>query len=451
MTEQSPISDVVDGHPFTGFQLRVLLLCAAVIFMEGFDAQAVGYVAPSISKALHLSPGALGPVFSAGLFGLVVGAMLIAPLADRIGRRRVMIFSTAAFGLLSLATLLADSVTSLIAIRFLTGLGLGGAMPNAIALTSEYSPKRKNGFLVMAMFAGFSFGSAGGGIAAAWFIRDFGWTSIFVVGGVLPLLLTPVLYFALPESIRFLSLRPETQPEALRLLRRIDPNLGDVARVRPSQTEAATSAMSVKQLFADRRATGTVLLWVIFAMSLLDINLVSSWLPTALNAGGASLELAALTGSIFQLGGIIGTFAMASVIDRSRPAWLLAGAYLLGAISIGLIAVVEVGGTAILVVVALAGFGIVGGQIAANAISAMFYPTPIRSTGVGWALGVGRFGSIVGPLVGGFLLAHDVPPSRLFLFSVVPTLIAALASAALAWNYRRIEPETDIATSTAHS
>jgi AAHS family 4-hydroxybenzoate transporter-like MFS transporter len=234
-------------------------------------------------------------------------------------------------------------------------------------------------------------------------------------------------------------------------LRRIDPNLGDVARVRPSQTEAATSAMSVKQLFADRRATGTVLLWVIFAMSLLDINLVSSWLPTALNAGGASLELAALTGSIFQLGGIIGTFAMASVIDRSRPAWLLAGAYLLGAISIGLIAVVEVGGTAILVVVALAGFGIVGGQIAANAISAMFYPTPIRSTGVGWALGVGRFGSIVGPLVGGFLLAHDVPPSRLFLFSVVPTLIAALASAALAWNYRRIEPETDIVASTAHS
>jgi AAHS family 4-hydroxybenzoate transporter-like MFS transporter len=438
MTAPLRISDIVDERPYTGFQLRVLLLCAAVVFMEGFDAQAVGYVAPSISAALHLGKGALGPVFSAGLFGLVVGAMAIAPLADRLGRRRIMIVSTAAFGILSLCTLLADSVTSLIVIRFLTGLGLGGAMPNAISLTSEYSPKRRNGFLVMAMFAGFSLGSAGGGLVAASLIKDFGWTSVFVVGGVLPLLLTPVLIFALPESIRFLSLKRKTQPEAIRLLRRIDPALPDVDHLDPANSEAATSAMSVRELFSDGRAIGTVLLWVIFTMSLLDINLVSSWLPTALNAGGASLERAALTGSIFQLGGIIGTFAMGFVIDRSRPAWLLVGAYLLGAVAIGMIAITEATGTAIFIVVALSGFGIVGGQIAANAVSAMFYPTPIRSTGVGWALGVGRFGSIVGPLVGGVLLSMNVAPGRLFLFSVAPTLIAALAALGLVLSRRRL-------------
>jgi MFS transporter, AAHS family, 4-hydroxybenzoate transporter len=433
------VADVVDRRPYTAFQLRVLLLCAAVIFLEGFDAQAVGYVAPSIAKALHLAPGALGPVFSAGLFGLVVGAMFIAPLADRVGRRRIIIASTTIFGLLSLATLVADSVPTLIAVRFLTGVGLGGAMPNAIALTSEYSPHRRNGFLVMAMFAGFSLGSAGGGLVAAWFIRDFGWTSIFVVGGLLPLLLAPLLVVALPESIRFLALDPSTRPDALRLLQRIDPALADHTNLRSS---ASAPAMSVSALFADGRAVGTLLLWLVFAMSLLDINLVSSWLPTALNAGGASLERSALTLSIFQFGGIAGTFALASVVDRVRPGFLLTGAYALGAVSIGLIAGADPREASILIFAALAGFGIVGGQITANAIAAMFYPTPIRATGVGWALGVGRFGSIVGPLVGGLLLAEGVAPSRLFLFSVVPTVVAALAAAC----FTAVRPKSASAT-----
>jgi AAHS family 4-hydroxybenzoate transporter-like MFS transporter len=442
------VADVVDARPYTALQRRVLLLCAAVIFLEGFDAQAVGYVAPSIAKALHLAPGALGPVFSAGLFGLVVGAMFIAPLADRIGRRRVMIASTLVFGVLSLATLLANSVTSLLVIRFLTGVGLGGAMPNAIALTSEYSPRRRNGFLVMVMFAGFSLGSAGGGLVAAWFIRDFGWQSIFVAGGVLPLVLAPLLAAALPESIRFLALKPETRDAAIRLLRQIDPGLPSDARF---ASRGDTAAMSVGALFANGRAWGTVLLWIVFAMSLLDINLVSSWLPTALNAGGASLERSALTLSIFQFGGIVGTFALASVVDRTRPAWVLAGASVLGAVAIGLVAGADAREAGILIFAALAGFGIVGGQITANAMAAMFYPTPIRATGVGWALGVGRFGSIVGPLLGGFLLAKGVAPSQLFLFSVVPTLVAALAGACLVFARRRERPEEPAAALSAEA
>ena len=431
MSEASSVSDFVDARPFTRFQAGVVALCTAVVFVEGFDAQSIGYVAPSITRALHLAPGALGPAFGAGLLGLMLGAMFIAPFSDRIGRRGVIIGSTLAFGLLSLTTLLAHSVPELVAIRLLTGLGLGAAMPTAISLTAEYSPHRRKGLIVMVMFCGFSLGSAVGGFVAAQMIADFGWTSVFLVGGILPLLLVPILVFALPESLQYLALQKGTAGRTATLMRRIDRRFTG-AGLSASGDAAGAKAASVRELFVAGRMLPTLLLWTVFAMSLLDINLVASWLPTTLNAGGASLELAAATGAVFQLGGIAGTLLLGLTIDRMRPEQLLVGAYLLGAVCIGLIAYADARSATMLIIVAGAGFGIVGGQIAANAVSAMFYPTHIRSTGVGWALGVGRLGSIIGPTLGGFLLSLRMAPAQLFLLSVVPTLIAALACLGLA-------------------
>ena len=200
------VAEFIDQQPVGGFQIRLLLTCAAVLFLDGFDTQAIGYVAPALAKEWGLTKAALGPVFSAGLFGLMIGALVFGPLADRIGRKKIIIFSTLAFGIGTLATAFVQDVNTLLAIRFLTGLGLGGAMPNAIAMTSEFSPHRRRATMVMIMFCGFSVGAALGGLLAAALIPQFGWRSVFVVGGVAPLLLVPILALRLPESVRFLAL-----------------------------------------------------------------------------------------------------------------------------------------------------------------------------------------------------------------------------------------------------
>src|SRR5207302_8694659 len=200
------VAGFIDQQPVGGFQIKLLLACAAVLFLDGFDTTAIGFVAPSLAREWSLSKGALGPGFSAGLFGLMIGALVFGPLADRIGRKKIIIFSTLAFGLGALVTAFVQDVNTLLAIRFLTGLGLGGAMPNAVAMTSEFNPRRRRATMVMIMFCGFSVGAALGGFLAAALIPHFGWRSVFVVGGIAPLIMVPILARRLPESVRFLAL-----------------------------------------------------------------------------------------------------------------------------------------------------------------------------------------------------------------------------------------------------
>jgi AAHS family 4-hydroxybenzoate transporter-like MFS transporter len=222
-TSPVDVAEFIDRQPVGGFQIRLLLTCAAVLFLDGFDTQAIGYVAPALAKDLGLSRSVLGPVFSAGLFGLMIGALLFGPLADRVGRRKIIIFSTLAFGIGALATAFVRDLNTLLAIRFLTGLGLGGAMPNAIAMTSEFNPRRRRATMVMVMFCGFSVGAALGGLLAAAIIPYFGWRSVFVVGGVAPLLLVPILALRLPESVRFLALTGRANERVAELLGLINP------------------------------------------------------------------------------------------------------------------------------------------------------------------------------------------------------------------------------------
>ena len=423
---------LIDQQKVGWFQIRVATLCAAVVFMDGFDAQAIGYVAPTLSKAWNLKPGELGPVFSAGLFGLMLGALAFSPLADRIGRKPVILVCTVWFGIASLLTVTAESTTTLLMWRFITGLGLGGAMPNPIALTCEYAPQRSRATMIMVMFIGFSLGSAVGGAIAAQLVPSYGWQSVFWFGGILPLLLAPVLILFLPESIRLLSLRGTKDDYVAGLLRSINPALEFAPGTRFIAPEEHPEGFPVRHLFTEGRAAATLLIWVMFFTNLLVIYFCANWLPTVINNTGISVRLAVITTALFQVGGIVGTLILAALIERFGPYRVLASAYLIAAILIA--AIGQAGASIELVVPAVfgAGFCVVGAQIGANALTATYYPTFIRSTGVGWALGIGRIGSIIGPLLGGIMLALQWNIPSIFFAGAVPVLIACVATLWLA-------------------
>jgi len=380
-------------------EIVVIAACAAAIFFDGYDAQAIGYVGPSLIKSFGIAPALLGPVFSGGLVGIMLGALFIAPLADRLGRRPVILGSILLFAAFTLATAWIDSPTALLWLRVLTGLGLGGCMPNAIALTTEYSPARLQGFLVTLMFNGFTLGSLLGGVLAHELIPRFGWRAVFVAGGVLPLLLLPILFFVLPESPRF-------------------------------GVHEDPARRSLRELFTRGRGRATAVLWTVFFMSLLDVYLLVSWLPTALNQAGIPAQNAIILGSLLQVGALLGTLLCGAGLDRFGGNAVLMPAYLVGAASIAAIGVFSANNLVVTTIaVVMAGAGIIGGQTAANALAAAAYPTQIRSTGVGWALGIGRIGSIIGPLVAAGLLMVHVSVRGIFLISAVPALVAAGAIA----------------------
>jgi MFS transporter, AAHS family, 4-hydroxybenzoate transporter len=424
------VVDFIDRQPVGAFQIRLLLTCAAVLFLDGFDTQAMGYVAPALAKEWGLSKAALGPVFSAGLFGLMIGALVFGPLADRVGRKTIIILSTLAFGIGALATAAVQDVTTLLVIRFLTGLGLGGAMPNAIAMTSEFNPQRRRATMVMIMFCGFSVGAAFGGMLAAGLIPYLGWRAVFVVGGIAPLIMVPILALKLPESVRFLALHGNAPARVAELLGRISPKTAFAADARFVINETQLAGLPVTHLFREGRAATTLLLWVVFFMSLLDLYFLSNWLPTVLNDLGASVSEAVAIGSMLQVGGVVGTFALGSLIDRFSFR-ALALVYFGAVFAVG--AIGQLSHSALLVTIAIfaAGFCIVGGQIAANALAAAFYPTSVKATGVGWALGIGRIGSIVGPVVGGILLEQKWSAAAVFMAAAGAALCAALAAFSL--------------------
>jgi MFS transporter, AAHS family, 4-hydroxybenzoate transporter len=416
-----------------------------VLFLDGFDTQAIGYVAPALAKDLGLTRGALGPVFSAGLVGLMIGALVFGPLADRIGRKRIIIFSTLAFGLGTLATVFIQDaivlaarlglgnqdVAVLLMIRFLTGLGLGGAMPNAVALTSEFSPHRRRATMVMTMFCGFSVGAALGGLLAAALIPQFGWRSVFVVGGVAPLLLAPILALRLPESVRFLAITGRAPERVAELLVRINPAAAFAPGTQFVVHEPGLADIPVFNLFENGRTLATLLLWVVFFMSLLDLYFLSNWLPTVINDLGASVSTAAVVGSMLQVGGVVGVIALGRFIDRFsfRALALVYFAAVFAVAAIGLLGPHSI--VFATMAIFAAGFCIVGGQTAANALAATFYPTSMRATGVGWALGIGRIGSIIGPLVGGVLLTKQWSTVSVFMLAAVAALCASLAAFSL--------------------
>ncbi len=424
------VQQFIDQHPFSPLQKRVLALCFLVVAIDGFDTASIGFIAPALRGEWGLSAAALAPLFGAGLFGLMAGALLLGPMADRFGRKPVLLLSVAFFGLTSLLSAFADNMTTLLVLRFLTGLGLGGAMPTTITLTSEYCPQARRASLVTLMFCGFTIGSALGGLVAAQLLASVGWRGILTIGGVIPLLLVPALLFALPESLRWMVLRGRGASTAAQGIMR---KIAKTAQALPPLTvsDVKLPGSPVTQLFRPGLIGGTLLLWSTFFMSLLIIYLLSSWLPTILNGAGHSLSQASFISSAFQIGGTLGAILLGRWMDRYRPHRVLATAYLAAAACIVVVGMATQNVPLLVLAVFGVGFGVSGSQVGANALAAAFYPTTSRATGVSWASAIGRSGSVLGSMVGGALLAAELSTQTIFLMLAVPAVLAAFALLAM--------------------
>ncbi len=423
---------LLDRPGISGFQTTVALLSALVLFLDGFDTQAVNYAAPLIGQDLHLSRALLGPVFSAGLAGLMVGYLALSPLADRVGYKRIVVASTAAFALFTFATISAASLMQLIALRFLTGIGLGAAIPAVVALVSEYSPRRLRASFVLAIYCGFSLGFVAAGFAAAQLLGAYGWTSLFWIGAMLPLLLCPVLAAFLPESLDHLVRIGAPAVRIAAALRRIDPALLADGLVPHGQLAAPTRTGTVLDLLRGGRAVVTLLLWIVFAINLSAFYLLQSWLPTLLTGLHRPIDEVATATSLSTVGGIAAAFVVGPAMDRLGACRSLAVLYAAGAVGVALLGpALPAAMWELSVASFFAGFCVSGGQKSAIALATLFYPAALRSAGLGWALGVGRAGGIAGPLIAGLLLGAGWTPTWLFHGVAVTLLAAALATIAM--------------------
>jgi MFS transporter, AAHS family, 4-hydroxybenzoate transporter len=426
------IADRIDNSPIGALQVSTFALCLLCLVMDGFDVQALGYVAPEIVREWKIQSAALGPVFGATNFGVLVGSLVFSMLADKIGRRPILVGATLFFGVMMLAAARATSVGELLVLRFVAGIGLGCIIPNATALVGEYSPRRLRGPLMMVIGGvGFTGGAAIAGFIAAFLIPRFGWRSVLYFGGAVPLLIALAMLVWLPESLQFLVVRRKNRANIARWLTRIDPSVplgADVEFVVPEETR---EGVPVVHLFRESRGGVTILLWVVNFMNLLNLYFLASWLPTVVRDAGYAASTAVLAGTILQVGGTIGTVGLAWLISRLGFIPVLTTSFAVATVTIALVGRPGLSIGLLFVLVFIAGWCVVGGQPGINALAGTFYPTSLRSTGVGWGLGVGRAGAIVGPVVGGEFLRRQWSTRDIFFAASVPAFISTVALLAL--------------------
>jgi AAHS family 4-hydroxybenzoate transporter-like MFS transporter len=424
----SSVSDVIDSHPMSRFQILTFLLGCLVLFTDGFDAQTIGFLAPSIADSTGIPANTFGPIFSASLIGLMIASMIAGPIADRWGRKWPIIFSTFALALFSWLTSFSTSFNQLLLLRFLTGLGLGGALPNVVALVSEYVPKRSMAVLVAVLFCGMPLGGFICGMVSSALLPVWGWQSVFYLGGIFPFILSIFLIFFLPESVQFISQRGTNPEKVARLLRPVAP---ETAACDPKLFFSAAAeehkGVPVKFLFKEGRAVGTILLWIPNFMNLLLMFVILNWLPELLRAAGMSGTGGVTATAFFSLGGILGTLAEGFLIKIGGAFKILFAEFGFCVLLVALMSRETDSWEMTILLAFLLGFLVIGAQAGLNVLAAKFYPTFVRSTGVGWALGIGRIGSIIGPLLAGMLRSREWEPQQILLTGAVPALLALCA------------------------
>lgn len=427
MEPRLDVQRFLDEQPFSPYQRLIFALTFAIVLLDGFDTAAIGFVAPSLLKEWGIGKTDLAPVLSAALFGLAAGALVAGPLADRIGRKVVLTTSVFLFGVSSLGCAWAGNLSQLATMRAITGLGLGAALPNAVTLMNEYCPAARRATLTNAMLCGFPVGAALGGFLASWLIPTFGFRSVFVFGGIAPLLLGVLLVTMLPESVRYLLSQPRSNERIGAILARVAPTAHGASGATWIAAQPAVGAKSgAGLLFTSPYLVGSIMLWVAYFMGLAIFYSLINWLPVLLRESGLAAQQATLISALFPLGGVGAVFA-GVLMDRKNPNRIVALFFSLTALSLFLLG--RSGGNVALLIfiVLVAGIVMNTAQSSLPALAAAFYPTEGRATGVAWMMGIGRFGGIFGSFLVGELTRRQLSLEQIFTVMAVPGLLAAVA------------------------
>jgi AAHS family 4-hydroxybenzoate transporter-like MFS transporter len=437
-TREVEINRVIRGARLTRTHVMIVALCTTVAIFDGFDTQLIAYVGPLIVRELQIPFSSLGTIFGAGMVGLTIGALCLPILADHFGRKPMILISTGLFAVLSILTANVHSYGLLLTLRVLTGLGLGAALPNVVALVSEYAP---NGMrvLVNITLGGFGCGALLAGAVSAWLLPIYGWQAMFYVGGTIPLIALVLLAIWLPESLPFLVLKSAPAARIAAILHRVDPSQTFADATHFTVEEQKLTGFTVRHLFRDGRAAMTVLLWIAQFMNLLVLLFMLNWTPSLLREAGLSLQASIWTTVGFSMGGVVGAIMVGRMMDWFNPFVVLSLTLAVTACCIALVAHSIADPLILPIAVCITGFGVAGCQNSLNTVSGMLYPTAIRSTGVGWSMGIGRIGSIVGPVLGGVFLAAQWDVSMIIMVQTIPTLIAAICVLGLP----RVRPAQD--------
>jgi MFS transporter, AAHS family, 4-hydroxybenzoate transporter len=430
------LDSLIDSTRLGGLQRGIVALCAMMVLIDGFDTQVIGMVAPAIAASWHLPPAAFGSVFALGLFGGLIGVLALGPAGDRFGRKPVLLGAIGLFASVSLLTPLTKGLPALVLVRFIAGFGMGGVLPGLIAVTSEYVPAARRTHITALMYCGFPLGSVLAGIASSLMLPRFGWASVFYLGSIIPLVLLPVFAWWVPESVHLLAARGD-HAAVERILRRMNcgarwnGRLGHAARLERSP---------IASLFAQGRATGTLVLWLTLFLSLLLTVFLVSWLPLVTHGAGVDLRSSVLAVSALNIGGIMGCYLIGKLCNRYGAIKPIALGYGLGGLAIALIGHVGSSGAGLLATAFAAGMLTVGAQMCAIGLAASFYDTALRATGVGWSLGSGRLGAVIGPAIGGMLIGAGLATRSLFVIAGLVSLWAAISVLSMSRAIKRVEP-----------
>ncbi|HEY4342262.1 MAG TPA: MFS transporter [Steroidobacteraceae bacterium] len=439
MSKTLDVTQVINQQPVSRFLFGVLALCLLVTVLDGYNITVVSFAAPAIVKAWHLNRAALGPLFSSSLIAGLIGPFLFGVLGDRAGRRTAMIVSIIVIGAFGVASGYCTSLVALIAVRFLAGIGMSGALAVTVATVSEFAPRRLRATFVTIVFSGTTIGSGLPGVIAPPLLNHFGWQFLFLLGGALPLVLAAAVAVFLPESPKFLCLKPNRHAELASVLHRLDPKLNAPADAQYLLGEEAQGSggrsASPLRLFAGKLAVLTPLLWVGSFVAMVVFHSFNTWLPTLLTDAGVPFSRASLTVALFQFVGTIGGWSIMRPLDRFG----MIPCTVLYVLAIPLVLALGLPGNSqsvLLFIIPIAGFCILGLHFAQVACVSSVYPTAVRGLGVGWFMLFARAGGAIGPSIVGVLVGRHYSMSSLFDLAAVPLAIGTVASVAVTILYQ---------------
>jgi AAHS family 4-hydroxybenzoate transporter-like MFS transporter len=419
------VSRLLDERGLSSFQIKLLIWSFFIVLIDGYDIAAIAFAAPSLAKEWALKPGSLGPVFSASLIGILFGSAIFGWVGDRYGRKAALIGSNLLFGIFTFAAAYSTNLDQMFWLRLLAGLGIGGVIPNAVAINAESAPRKLRATLAIIAVSCVPLGGAVPGFVTAVFVPQYGWQILFLIGGIVPIIIAVAAMLGLPESIKFMALHEGQRRKMESTIKAIRPDYQVPANAKfVIEDEKQFPGFNPAYLFRDGLALITPLLWLLFALNLMGYFFLISWTPTLMTAAKLPPATAALAGAMLQVGGTVGALLLCWWLQKYRF-FAVAIMFVIAVPVVGSIGFAGLTSKEMLLTATFfAGFFVLGIQSAINAIGALVYPTSLRANGSGWELGIGRIGSIAGPLVGALLIG--LPVQSLYMWSALPFAAGAV-------------------------